>query len=68
MSEIGGFFGKTPHWAKIIKNGQKWLQNRVFGLFKEITSLVLSETCVERKFLRFINILQELHAWEKSSS
>ena len=50
------------------KNGQKWPQNRVFGLFKKIKSLVLSRICVQRKFLWFINILQKLHAWEKSVS
>ena len=50
------------------KNGQKWPQNRVFGLFKKIMSLVLSGLCVKRKFLWFINILQKLHAWEKSGS
>ena len=38
----------------------------VFGLFKEITSLVLSGICVKWKFLWFINILWKLHAWEKS--
>ena len=48
--------------------GQKWPQNRVFGLFKKIMSLVFSGICVKRKFLWFINILQKLHAWEKSSS
>ena len=50
------------------KNGQKWPKNMVFGLFKKITSLVLSGICVKRKFLWFINILQKLHAWEKSGS
>ena len=50
------------------KNGQKWPKNMVFGLFKKITSLVLSGICVKSKFLWFINILQKLHAWEKSSS
>ena len=40
----------------------------VFGLFKKITSLVFSGICVKQKFLWFINILQKLHAWEKSSS
>ena len=48
------------------KNGQKWPKNRVFGLFKKIMSLVLSGICVKRKFLWFINILQKLHAWERS--
>ena len=61
-------FVKNPHRAKMTKNVQKWLQNRVFGLFKKIMSLVLSGICVKRKFLWFINILQKLHAWEKSSS
>ena len=40
----------------------------VFGLFKKITSLILSGICVKSKFLWFINILRKLHAWEKSSS
>ena len=31
-------------------------------------SLVLSGICVKRRFLWFINILQKLHAWEKSVS
>ena len=43
---------------------QKWF----FGLFKKITSLVLSGICVKGKFLWFINILQKLHAWKKSGS
>ena len=29
------------------KNGQKWPKNRVFGLFKKIKSLVLSEFVVK---------------------
>ena len=40
----------------------------VFGLFKKITSLVLSGIYVKLKFFWFINILRKLHAWEKSSS
>ena len=40
----------------------------VFGLFKKITSLVLSGICVKSKFLWFINILRKLHAWGKSGS
>ena len=47
---------------------KKWPKNRVFGLFKKITSLVLSGICVKRNFLWFINILRKLHAWEKSGS
>ena len=50
------------------KNFQKWPKSRVFGLFKKIMSLVLSGICVKRRFLWFINILQKLHAWEKSVS
>ena len=50
------------------KNGQKWPKDMVFRLFKKIMSLVLSGICVKSKFLWFINILQKLHAWEKSSS
>ena len=38
------------------KNGQKWPKNMVFGVFKKITSLVLSAFCVKSKFLWFINI------------
>ena len=50
------------------KKSQKWPKNRILGLFKKIMSLVLSGTCVKRKFLWFINILQKLHAWEESGS
>ena len=49
----------------MVKNDPK---NRVFGLFKKMMSLVLSGICVKQKFLWFINILQKLHAWEKSGS
>ena len=31
-------------------------------------SLALSGICVQRKFLWLINVLQKLHAWEKSGS
>ena len=55
MYDGAGFFGKNPHWAKMIKNGPKtW----------KITSLVLSGICVKWKFLWFINILRKLHAWD----
>ena len=60
--------GKYPHQAKMTKNGPKWSKNMVFGLFKKIMSLTLSGICVKRNFLWFINILQKLHAWEKSGS
>ena len=40
----------------------------VFGLLKKIMPLIFSGICVKRKSLRFINILQKLHACEKSSS
>ena len=50
------------------KNDQKWPKYRIFGLFKKITSSVLSGIGVKRKFLWLINILQKLHAWEKSGS
>ena len=50
------------------KNGQKWPKNMAFGLFKKISSLVLSGICVKLKLLWFSNILRKLHAWEKSSS
>ena len=68
LCERGRFFVKNTHWAEMTKNNQKWCQNRVFGLFKKITSLVLSGLCVNQKFLCFINILHKLHAWEKSGS
>ena len=68
VCDRAGFFGKNPHQAKMTKNGQKWSKNMVFGLFKKITSLVLSGICVKWKFLWFINILRKLHAWEKSGS
>ena len=50
------------------ENVQKWPKNMVFGIFRKIMSLVLSGICVKLKFLWFINILQKLHAWEKSGS
>ena len=59
------FFGKNPHRVKMTKIGQKWPKNSVFGLFKKIMSLVLSGISVKWKFLRFINTLRKLHAWEK---
>ena len=62
------FLEKIPirqKWPKMVKNDPK---NRVFGLFKKMMSLVLSGICVKQKFLWFINILQKLHAWEKSGS
>ena len=68
VCDRAGFFGKNLHPTKKTKNGQKWPQNMVFGLFKKITSLVLSGICVKWKFVWFINILQKLYAWEKSSS
>ena len=50
------------------KNGQKWPKNRVLGLFKKITLLVLSGICVKQKFLWFINIVRKLYAWGKPGS
>ena len=47
MCDRARFFGKTPHWAKMTKNGQKWSKNVVFGLFKKTMSLVLSGICVK---------------------
>ena len=58
------FWKKSPTG----KNDQNWPQNRVFGLSKKITSLVLSGICEKWAFLWFINILRKLHAWEKSGS
>ena len=52
------FWKKSPSG----KNGQKWSKS-----IKKM-SLVLPVICVKTKFLWFINILRELHAWEKSSS
>ena len=56
-------------WKKSLsdKNGQKWPKNMVFGLFKEIKSLVLPGIYVKSKFSWLINILRKLHTWEKSS-
>ena len=68
VSQSRIFREKNPHQAKMNQNVQKWPKNRVFGLFKKITSLVLSEICVKRMFLWFIDILRKLHAWEKSGS
>ena len=44
------------------------VQKQGFWTFKKIVSLVLSGICVKRKYLWFINIMQKLHAWEKSGS
>ena len=60
-------------WKKSLlgKNDQKWSKcpkNMVFEFFKKIMSLVLSGICAKWKFLWFNNILQKLHAWEKSGS
>ena len=62
--------GSRIFWKKspLGKNGQKWPKNMVFGLFKKITSLVLSGIFVKWKLLWFINILREPHALEKSGS
>ena len=68
MCDRAGPFGKNPHQAQMTKNGQKWPKIMVFGLFKKITSLVLSGSCVKWKFLWFITILLKLHAWGKSGS
>ena len=42
MRDRTGMFGKNPHLVRITKNGQKWPKNMASGLFKKITSLVLS--------------------------
>ena len=39
VRDRAGFFEKNPHRAKRTKNGQKWLKNMVFGIFKKIRSL-----------------------------
>ena len=59
-----GQYLKNLHQAKMTKNGQK--QPEIFGLFRKIKSLVLSGNAVKPKFLWSINILQKLHAREKS--
>ena len=59
---------KNPSSKDVQKWSKKWPENRVFGVFKKIMSLVLPGICVKRKFLWFINILQKQHAWEKSGS
>ena len=64
MCDRAEFFRKKSPSGK---NGQKWAKNLVFGIFKKITALVLSGICVKSKFLWFINILQKLHAYDKSS-
>ena len=48
--ELFGFFGKNHNWEKTTRNGQKWPKNRVFGLFRKITSLVLPGICENEKF------------------
>ena len=68
MSDRAGIFVKNPHWVKMTKSGEKWPNNRVFRLFKKMTSLVLSGIFVKRKFLWFIKILRKLHAWEEPGS
>ena len=45
------FFWKNPHLAKMTKNGQKWYENRVFGLFGKTMSLVMSGNDVKWKYL-----------------
>ena len=47
ICDRAGFFGKNPHRAKTTENGQKWPKNMGFGLFRKITSLVLSGICVK---------------------
>ena len=48
-----------------VKKDQKTM---FFGLLKKIKSLALSGIGVKRKFLWSFDILQKLHAWEKSTS
>ena len=47
LCDRAGFFGKNPHLEKMAKNGQKCLPKQGFGLFKKISSLVLSGICVK---------------------
>ena len=49
---------------KNVKNGQKAL----FGILKKIKTLVLSGIGLKWKLLWSFNMLQKLHAWEKSGS
>ena len=60
------FFKANCRRAKMTKNGPKWPQNMVFGLFKKMVSWVLSGIAVKREFLWFINIRWRLNAWQKS--
>ena len=60
------FFGKNPYRVKLTNNGQKWPKNRVLELFKKMMSLVLSGICIKWKFVRFVNISWQLHAWTKT--
>ena len=48
----------------MVKNGPK----TGFLNFLRKLSIILSETGVKQKFLWFINILQNRHAWEKFGS
>ena len=57
MCDRARFFWENPHWAKMTKNGQKWPQNIVFGLFKKIMSLDFSGICVKWKFLKVSQVI-----------
>ena len=58
------FLDKSPSG----KNDQKWPENRCFGLFRKICSLVLFENGVEWKHLWLFSFLWKPHMWEKSGS
>ena len=58
------FLDKSPSG----KNNQKWPENRCFGLFRKIYSLVLFENSVEWKYLWPFSFLWKPHMCEKSSS
>ena len=60
MCDRAGFFGKNPHRAKVTKN--------YFWTFKENHAFSFVWNLCKMKALRFVNILQKLHAWEKSGS
>ena len=61
MCDRAGFFRKNPHRAKMTKNGQKWPQDRVFGLLKKIKSLVLENGMSSQLWIRRQDCFTILH-------
>ena len=62
------FLEKLPIEQKLTQIFNTGLKTGFWGFFKKVTSLVLSGICLKRKFLWVINILQNLHALQKSGS